>query len=96
MNTDLDYNIKKPTDITSESKVIIMLHGYGSNKEDLFSFSDYMDSKALIISVQAPHKMDYGSYCWWALTLTNRMNLSIEISSKNHSIITSIYFSIFM
>ena len=48
MNTNLDYNIKKPTDITSESKVIVMLHGYGSNKEDLFSFSDYMDPKYLI------------------------------------------------
>tara|TARA_A100001011_G_scaffold367418_1_gene420825 strand:+ start:119 stop:766 length:648 start_codon:yes stop_codon:yes gene_type:complete len=86
MNTDLDYNIKKPNDITSECKVIIMLHGYGSNKEDLFSFSDYMNPKALIISVQAPHKMDYGSYCWWALNFDESMNLSIEVSQARESI----------
>ena len=33
-----------------------MFHGYGSNKSDLFSFSNFMDSDYLI-SIQAPIKL---------------------------------------
>ena len=64
MNTDLDYNIKKPTDITSESKVIIMLHGYGSNKEDLFSFSEHIPKKYTVVSIRAPLDLGMG-FAWY-------------------------------
>ena len=86
MSSELDYNIKQPVKFTNKSKTIIMLHGYGSNKEDLFSFSDYMNPDDLIISVQAPNKMDYGSYCWWAINLDESMKFTMEISQAKESI----------
>ena len=40
MNSQLEYIVKKPDELNKKSKAIVMLHGYGSNKEDLFSFCD--------------------------------------------------------
>ena len=57
----LEYDIKKPSSYNQNTKVILMFHGYGSNKSDLFSFSNFMDSDYLIISIQAPIKLDYNS-----------------------------------
>ena len=34
----LNYITKKPNKITIETPILILLHGYGSNEEDLFSF----------------------------------------------------------
>ena len=55
-----------------------MFHGYGSNKSDLFSFSNFMDSDYLIISIQAPIKLDYNSYCWWSLQYDDNMRLTMN------------------
>ena len=55
-----------------------MFHGYGSNKSDLFSFSNFMDSDYLIISIQAPIKLDYNSYCWWSLQYDENMRLTMN------------------
>ncbi len=53
-------SLKKPP-------VIFMLHGYGSNEEDLFSFAQELPQEFCIISVRAPHTlMPYG-YAWYAI-----------------------------
>ena len=78
MNSQLKYLVKEPDKLNKESKIIVMLHGYGSNKDDLFSFSDYMNPENLIFSVQAPFKMEYEAHCWWALNFDDSMNLSID------------------
>lgn len=86
MNSQLEYVVKKPDELNKKSKAIVMLHGYGSNKEDLFSFSDYMNPENFIFSVQAPLKMDYGAYCWWALNFDDSMNLTIDTTQAKNSI----------
>ncbi|PZU79771.1 MAG: phospholipase, partial [Chryseobacterium sp.] len=35
---ELQYLVREPQNITSETPILFMLHGYGSNEEDLFSF----------------------------------------------------------
>ena len=64
-NISFDYSIKESLSFGKNNKVIIMFHGYGSNKDDLFSFAKFMNPNFLIISIQAPIQMDYNSYCWW-------------------------------
>ena len=48
-------------------KILIMLHGYGSNYNDLISLSDFFGDDYLYISIQANHSLDLNSYCWWSL-----------------------------
>ena len=86
MSSELDYNIKQPVKLTAKSKTIIMLHGYGSNKEDLFSFSDYMIPDDLLISVHSPNKMDYVSYCFCPINLDDSINFTIDFSPATYSI----------
>ena len=46
---------------------LFMLHGYGSNEEDLFSFASELPEELFIISIQAPYPMEPFGYAWYAI-----------------------------
>lgn len=48
--------------------VLLMLHGYGSNEEDLFSFAPLLDERYLIISARAPLPLGPNGYAWYNIT----------------------------
>ena len=85
-NISFDYDVKESLSFDKNGKVIIMFHGYGSNKDDLFSFAKFMNPNFLIISVQAPIKMDYNSYCWWSLNYDNDMQLQMDVKEAENSL----------
>ena len=85
-NISFDYSIKESLSFDKNNKVIIMFHGYGSNKDDLFSFAKFMNPNFLIISIQAPIQMDYNSYCWWSLNLNNDMQLQMDVKEAKNSL----------
>ena len=47
--------------------VLIMLHGYGSDEEDLFSFAPELPEDLFVISVRAPHRLQPFGYAWYAI-----------------------------
>jgi phospholipase/carboxylesterase len=63
----LEYIVKEPKTKTQNPPLLILLHGYGSNKEDLFSFAEELPDDLLIVSAQAPYEMGYGVYAWYAI-----------------------------
>ena len=63
METSFFYLHKKSSKINSP--LILLLHGYGSNEEDLFSFSRLLPSDATIISLRAPLSLFPNSYAWY-------------------------------
>lgn len=63
----LQYLIREPKTIQEKNPLLLLLHGYGSNKEDLFSFASELPEEFYVISVQAPHDLMYGSYAWYAI-----------------------------
>ena len=85
-NISFDYSVKESLTFDKNNKVIIMFHGYGSNKDDLFSFAKFMNPNFLIISIQAPIQMDYNSYCWWSLRLNNDMQLQMDVKEAKNSL----------
>ena len=85
-NISFVYDVKESLSFDKNNKVIIMFHGYGSNKDDLFSFAKFMSPNFLIISVQAPIQMDYNSYCWWSLNYNNDMQLQMDIEEAENSL----------
>ena len=85
-NISFEYDVKESLSFDKNGKVIIMFHGYGSNKDDLFSFAKFMNPYFLIISVQAPIKMDYNSYCWWSLNYDNDMQLQMDVKEAENSL----------
>lgn len=63
----LKYITRPPKTNTNNPPLLILLHGYGSNEQDLFSFAEELPDELLIISVQAPYEMGYGSYAWYTI-----------------------------
>lgn len=51
--------------------LLIMLHGYGSNEEDLFSFADYLPDDLLILTLRAPYSIPPYGYAWYAIHWDN-------------------------
>jgi phospholipase/carboxylesterase len=66
-NLSLNYLIKSPKETNSKTPLLLLLHGYGSNETDLFSFASELPEDYLIISAQAPHAMGFGQYAWYAI-----------------------------
>ena len=48
-----------------------MLHGYGSNEEDLFGFASELPEQLTIISVRAPYPMQPYGNAWYAINFDN-------------------------
>jgi phospholipase/carboxylesterase len=44
--------------------LLILLHGVGSNEEDLFRFAPQLDEHVLVLSPRAPLTLQAGSYAW--------------------------------
>ena len=44
-----------------------MLHGYGSDENDLFSFASELPKELFIISARAPYEMQPYGYAWYAI-----------------------------
>ena len=51
--------------------LIIMLHGYGSDENDLFSFASELPSKYAIISLKAPYGLNPHGNAWYAIHFDN-------------------------
>ena len=52
--------------------LLLLLHGVGSNEEDLFALSPYLDRRFLVVSARAPVALDYGGYGWFRIDFTPR------------------------
>ncbi|WP_397446278.1 alpha/beta hydrolase [Polaribacter sp. R77954] len=63
----LHYIVREPLVKTDNPPLLILLHGYGSNEQDLFSFAEELPQELLIVSAQAPYEMGYGGYAWYAI-----------------------------
>ncbi|WP_340063076.1 alpha/beta hydrolase [Ascidiimonas aurantiaca] len=63
----LTHTIRSPKTASENAPALILLHGYGSNEEDLFSFASYLPDKLFIISVRAPYELMPSGYAWYAI-----------------------------
>ncbi len=55
-------------------QVLFLLHGYGSNEMDLFSFADFLPKELYIISIRAPQKLDFRGFAWYDIYLDSANN----------------------
>lgn len=61
-------HIIRPSSVTDKkAPVLFMLHGYGSNEEDLFSFAAELPEELCIISIRAPYTLEPYGYAWYAI-----------------------------
>lgn len=68
---NLDYIVREPEHITPETSVLFMLHGYGSNEQDLFSFRETLPQDWIIVSFRAPGSTQFEGYSWYDINFNN-------------------------
>ena len=85
---DLDFLIRKSNNINEKAGSIFMFHGYGSNKEDLFSLEQYLPQSHTIISLEAPLKLPFGGFSWFDIDYSDVIenNLDKRYKEINESI----------
>ncbi|TWP29972.1 alpha/beta fold hydrolase [Apibacter muscae] len=84
----IDYLVREPKSAIENPSLFLLLHGYGSNEKDLFSFADELPDDAYVISLRAIKKLPMGGYCWYELDLSKNVRiLDIEQTQKSQDII---------
>lgn len=82
---ELKYIVRAPENITAETPILFMLHGYGSNEEDLFAFTPTLPKDWIIVSFRAPRDTQFGGYSWYDIQLENPEN-RMEVSQAKASL----------
>ncbi|WP_372752653.1 alpha/beta hydrolase [Mariniflexile sp.] len=68
LNTSLFlHHIIRKSTLTENAPLLIMMHGYGSDENDLFSFASELPEELFIISVRAPYPMQPYGNAWYAI-----------------------------
>jgi phospholipase/carboxylesterase len=81
----LHHLVRVPKIILDKNPLLLLLHGYGSNEEDLFSFASELPEEYYVISARAPYDMGFGSYAWYAINFDANENKFSDIPQAQQS-----------
>ena len=92
---DLDFLIRRPDNGQNSNGCIFLFHGYGSNKEDLFSLEQYLPKSHTIISLEAPLSLPFGGFSWFNIDYSDVIENNLdkrykEINDSINSILDNI------
>lgn len=81
----LNYLIQEPKTKKDKHPLLLLLHGYGSNEADLFSFARELPQEAYIVSAQAPHTLMHDAYAWYAINFNADQSKFSDIGQARQS-----------
>lgn len=82
---NLDYLVREPENITSQTPILFMLHGYGSNEQDLFSFRETLPNDWIIVSFRAQRDTQFEGYSWYDINFNDPENF-IDVPQAKESL----------
>jgi phospholipase/carboxylesterase len=68
ISSTLVHKVRQPvSSSSSKPPALILLHGRGTNEDDLLGLLDYLDPRFFFISARAPFRFDqsFGGYTWY-------------------------------
>ncbi|MCI2227871.1 phospholipase [Polaribacter sp. MSW13] len=84
--SNLHYLIRAPKITIENTPLLILLHGYGSNEQDLFSFAEELPKELLIVSAQAPFSLGFGSYAWYSINFDDKNGKFSDLKEAKESL----------
>ncbi len=81
----LTYKLKEPKNKLEKNPLLLLLHGYGSNEDDLFSFANELPDNYYVVSARAPFNMQYGSYAWYTINFDAEENKFSDVEQAKTS-----------
>lgn len=85
MDLSLYHLVREPKIKKEKNPLLLLLHGYGSNEEDLFSFAGELPEEYYVVSARAPFDLSYGSYAWYAINFDADENKFSDIGQARAS-----------
>ena len=73
-NLSLYHLVREPKVKKDKNPLLLLLHGYGSNEEDLFSFAPQLPDEFFIVSARAPYSLPPYGNAWYAINFDAGMN----------------------
>jgi phospholipase/carboxylesterase len=67
MDFSLHHLVREPKIKNDKNPLLLLLHGYGSNEEDLFSFASELPDEYYVISARAPFTLPPYGNAWYAI-----------------------------
>lgn len=74
--------------LVDRSPLLILLHGIGADKHDLFGLAPFLDERFFIVSARAPYALPYGGYAWFELYIKPEdISINVEQFEKSKAIL---------
>ncbi|MNS24225.1 Carboxylesterase 2 [compost metagenome] len=67
MKSNIQYLIREPRIKKEKNPLLLLLHGYGSNEEDLFSFAPELPDEYYVVSARSPYNLQPYGHAWYAI-----------------------------
>lgn len=62
---ELKYLVREPKIKSEHPPLLLLLHGFGSNEKDLFSFANQLPDKYLVVAAQGQISIGGDGYAWY-------------------------------
>lgn len=73
----LTHLVQKAETSAEAPPLLILLHGIGSNEQDLFGLVPYLDPRFTFVSVRAPNPYGWGGFAWFEIEWqANRIDIN--------------------
>jgi len=69
MNSPLVHRVRRPEVSSVRPPLLLLLHGVGSNENDLFGLEQAFDPRFVVVSARAPLTVRTGAYAWFPVQL---------------------------
>lgn len=79
----LHYLVRKPKVKSEKTPLVILLHGLGSNEQNMFSFANHLPDEFLVVSARGPLTLGNGSYAWFQVQFTPNGPVINEKQAEN-------------
>lgn len=84
----LQYKIKLPVTHQEKPALILLMHGVGSNEEDMFRIANEFTGNVVVVSARAPFTIAQGRYAWFAIEVEGGIRkINEEQAEKSRQII---------
>ena len=78
-------SVVRPSCLEKKAPLLILLHGYGSNENDLFSFAAELPKELCIIALRAPYGLQPYGYAWYAINFDADQNKWNDVGQAKKS-----------
>jgi phospholipase/carboxylesterase len=90
-NLSLVHHVLEPREKPQTGRrapLLVLLHGIGSNEDDLYSLAPYLDGRLMVVSARAPVVMGAASFGWFNIEFTPQgMVADVEQADESRRLI---------